>query len=372
MRIAFINPNIQHEYDVEAPLKGPFPGSESAQCYLAMELARRGHEVSLFSGSEPKGLRRGVQCAPVADAERMLKAARHDVILALNFPSYAHHLRTFIDERTALIAWDQNFWFANPEPYQQQLKALQGDRDYILCVSDWHREDYLEHGKLDPQRVKVLRNATGPAFCNLFQPDEPILGQKSWPPVMAYTSVPYKGLPALLDMYPHLRQVRPDLSVNIFSSFDLYAPNNVHRQDSQWQEVYRRCKETPGVNYPGIVPQADLARAMRGTSILFYPNTMPETSSICTFEAMAAGCVVVAPALGALPETMSGFGLSIPTEGDGFSIELFLNQVLGVLAAFDSRDEALEKQLRAQVNHIHEKHLWSVRAREAEALFETL
>ena len=55
MKLAFVNPNLAHDYDVDTPFAAALPGSESAQVYLALALARRGHDVAVFTGTTRAG-----------------------------------------------------------------------------------------------------------------------------------------------------------------------------------------------------------------------------------------------------------------------------------------------------------------------------
>ena len=61
MRIAFIDPTT-HDYNIETPFHTPFGGSQSSLCYLAIELAALGHEVSSVTETRDAGRFRGVEC----------------------------------------------------------------------------------------------------------------------------------------------------------------------------------------------------------------------------------------------------------------------------------------------------------------------
>ena len=66
MDIVFIDSTSWAAYDPDTPFERPLGGTQSAVCYLAPELAKLGHRVTLASrAAEPK-LVRGVRCQPSA------------------------------------------------------------------------------------------------------------------------------------------------------------------------------------------------------------------------------------------------------------------------------------------------------------------
>src|SRR3984893_8646854 len=61
MRIAFCDPTAL-DYTVETPERRPLGGSQSALCYLAVELAALGHSISVINNTSTPGHYRGVNC----------------------------------------------------------------------------------------------------------------------------------------------------------------------------------------------------------------------------------------------------------------------------------------------------------------------
>ena len=365
MRIAFINPNLAHEYDVGTPFQQPLAGSQSAQCYLAIELARRGHEVGLFNGTKASQVLHGVRCSPLNEFESW---GRPDAILVLNSPNFARELRQKLGSDVLIFCWEHNPWSPDAN-YTAFLQSPLRARDLILCVSEWQRNNYIAGGNIPADRIFVVRNAISPFFESMFAEGDPILDFKAWPPVMAFTSTPYKGLKAAAIFFRELRKVDRSVTLNIFSSFEMYPPNNEHRLDRSWYEFYESCRSMLGVNYIGNVSQKLLARTLRTTLVLFFPSTLPEVSSICIMEAMAAGCVVICSGLGALPEVMAGFGHVIELE-DGKIVQgrHFIHRALELLGEFKRGDAGLADRLRQQVAYMNTHCRWSVRAAEFEAL----
>jgi glycosyltransferase involved in cell wall biosynthesis len=362
MRLAFVNPNLAHDYDADTPFEKALPGSESAQVYLALALARRGHAVSLFSGTT-KGDRRlrGLDQARWAGA----LPGDWDAIFVTSAPELVPELRA-AHPNPPIFAWAHNV-FVPGSSEDAALKALSGPRDRILCVSNWHKANFTAHG-LEPARVVVLRNAIGPAFENLYAPGESVTAAKSVPARAAFASVPYKGLKQALAFFKDLRAARNDATLDVFSSFDFYPDNNFFRHQPSWKILAHEARNQQGVVSHGNVPQAELARALKAALLLFYPNVAAETASIATMEAMAAGCVVVTTALGALPETTGEFGLLAPVVEGRIDPQSYVSAATAIMDAFAQGNLALDARLRAQVEWVNATYRWDIRAEEAETL----
>ncbi len=360
MRIAFVNPNLAHDYDVETPFEAPLPGSESAQVYLALALARRGHEVAVFTGTtRAPGRRRGV----FQDRWSGRLPGSFDAVFVTSAADLLAGLRASAGQ-TPVWAWQHNVFVPGTEE-EKALKGLTHPRDRIVCVSNWHAANYKAYG-VDGERIDVLRNAIGPRFETLFEPGESvILAKRSR---AAFTSVPYKGLRQALAFFKSVHAARPEMVLDVFSSFDFYPPNNLFRHQPGWMLLQTEAKLTPGVVYHGNVPQAQLADALRKSLMLFYPNVAAETSSIAVMEAMAAGCVVISTAMGALPETVGEHGILAPVTGTSIDPSAYVGAATAIAAAFAEDDTTLAARLRAQVDWVTANYRWDIRAAECEAL----
>jgi glycosyltransferase involved in cell wall biosynthesis len=210
----------------------------------------------------------------------------------------------------------------------------------------------------------VLGNAAAPAFVDLFPEGHSILSQKAVPPVLAYTSTPFRGLDLLIEAFPSIRAQVPEARLRIFSGMAVYQVASAQEQ-AEYGALYARCRQTAGVEYVGSIAQPALAREMRGVAMLAYPNTFPETSCIAALEAMASGCRIVTSALGALPETTAGFAQLIPARKErGAFLQEFVERTVATLREMQTDAAAVEESFRRQVQYIREKATWEVRARQ--------
>lgn len=349
------------DYTIESVYQRPLGGSHSALCYLAEELVQQGVEVFLLNGTLQSGRSRGVTCLNWNEVPATLLPSL-DALIVLSSAGQGVQLRSLLRPQAQLILWCHH---AHDQPAIQALHELAERQAYdkIVLVSHWHRDRFCEEFGIEPERTQVMQNAIAPSFQHLFPADKPILPQKARPPILAYTSTPFRGLDLLLNLFPRIRQAVPGTRLQVFSSMQVYqvAPSE---DDATYGALYQQCLQTEGVDYIGSIPQSDLARALASVSLLAYPNSFAETSCIAVMEAMASGCFVVTSDLAALPETTAGFAHLIPLQSDwqGYA-DAFVDQTVQVLQSLTATDATmLETRLRQQIDYIQRCFTWSVRA----------
>lgn len=362
MKIAFVN-QTPLVYTVDTPYQAPLGGSESALCYVAEALAQRGHDVRIFTRIQTAQHIRGVMHLPDADIQH-----NHDldVLVIQNTPSYGKDIKPFISEHTKLVLWLQH---AHDQPAVSCLQDPRVSEIYssIVLISHWQRHHFLQHFPLDAQKCFILRNAIAPAFENMFFSGEKISMKKINPPILAYTSTPFRGLDRLLSIFPLVRKDYPDVRLQVFSSMKVYQVTSDEDQ-KYYGDVYEQCRHTDGVELFGSLSQPQLAQRLKPVSILAYPNTFQETGCTSVLEAMGAGCHIITSTLGALPETSSGFGdLIDPTLSEDAYIHEFTSAILNKLRLIYSKNtDDLDDILARQTYFINNAYTWTQRAEEWE------
>lgn len=361
-----------HALSVE---QAPMGGSQSATCYLARALAHAGHEVFLINHISPASVGKYDGVTSLAWKQTglaELRALNLDVLVNVMLASNVLDFRYAVGPDVKLILWNHHL-HDHPDIQPLSDPGAQAAFDGFAMVSQWQREQYIRQFHLDPARTAVLRNAIAPAFANLFPNHTPILPEKSGPPILTYTSTPFRGLNLLLDALPAIRAAIPGTRLEVFSSMKVYqfAPE---KEQAQYGALYQRCRETAGVEYCGSIAQPELAQRLRRVTMLAYPNTYPETSCIVVMEALAAGCHVVTSHLGALPETTAGFAARlIPVGNDAKAyLEQFIAQIISTLQDSSRDSAANESLLRSQIDKVNAELTWKQRAAEWQEWLERL
>jgi glycosyltransferase involved in cell wall biosynthesis len=356
---------IPWDYDVATPGVRPLGGSQSALCYLAQALARRGERVTTVTNTRSPRRLQEVDCLSLQDVPASLFAPAETIVVVLNGPAeVAASLRAVLPPGLPLVLWTQH---AHDQPAMAALREAACGRqwDRIVCISRWQRQMFQQQLGVPAERIDVLRNAIGPAFERLFASREELAEAKRGPPRLVYTSTPFRGLDLLLEGVAALRGRQPPAQIEVYSSMQVYGQPS---QSDPYQTLYARCQATEGMVYIGSLPQPELAARLRGAQVLAYPNTFPETSCIAVMEALAAGLAVVTSDLGALPETGAGWARLVPP----LSLDRGRQQYLGdyvavvheVLAELAHRPAAFFDRQWAQVCDINAHCNWQVRAEQ--------
>jgi glycosyltransferase involved in cell wall biosynthesis len=365
MKIAFID-LINWDYTPLTPLEQPLGGSQSAAIYLARELAARGHAVTLFNNTTRPGIYAGIDCPGMNGGIAAQRVNGFDVAVVMNSASGLRFRAAGVTVPLAL--WSQHATDqAAVKPLTSPEERLAWDRFFL--VSQWQAESYSANFAIRPERISVLRNAASPPFQQLERRRPPFF-RTGAPPVLAYTSTPFRGLVVLLTAFPAIRAAIPDCRLRIYSSMGVYQ---VADAADDYRILYDLARALPGAEYVGSLPQTALAEALVETDILAYPNTFAETSCISVMEAMAAGCLVVSSKLGALPETTAGFGILMDALGDVVAMAREFGKVLvGAIRTARERPDQVEEGLRRQQAHARAAYSWATRAQEWEQALELL
>jgi glycosyltransferase involved in cell wall biosynthesis len=363
VQIAFVD-FVPWDYTIQTAYDKPLGGSQSALCYLAEELAARGHEVQLINNAALPGVSRGVVSLPISKASGDVWK-RFDAVVLLNSVKPGLSIRPMLRADARLIAWIQH---AHEQPAVQPLARDEVRRvfDGFALLSDWQRGSFERSFSLDPQRIRVMRNAIGPAFRDLFPSGANLVGAKVRPPVLAYTSTPFRGLDLLVHSFPAIRKEASGATLRVYSSMHVYQASDESDMD-QYGRLYDLCRDTPGIDYVGALPQPELAKQLRDVTMLAYPNHFAETSCIAVMEAMASGCLIVTSDLGALPETTSGFARLVPVSDDWLAYcDRFVDEAVKALEQFDKNPDEINDLLTRQVAYVNAECTWPRRADEWE------
>ena len=213
-----------------------------------------------------------------------------------------------------------------------------------------------------------MRNAVSPAFAQFPEVEPWFMSGKA--PVLFYTSTPFRGLDVLLDCFPPIRQIVPDVQLRIYSSMQVYQ---VPAEADRYRDLYETARKMAGVEYIGSVSQTQLAQEIPQMAALAYPSTFAETSCIAVTEAMAAGAAVYTTRFGALPETVRAHAIMIDWQADKRALaDTFADMVTRALQETRENPEKAMALLVQRRIYIQRNYLWPDRAKEWERWLVTI
>jgi glycosyltransferase involved in cell wall biosynthesis len=223
----------------------------------------------------------------VAGLERHLGAALDRVTVGVNcLPK---------DRSKPVICWVHHD-YDQPGVQWMRDRASVDAVDAFAFVSHWQRERFQLAFGMAPDKCHVLRNAVD------WRQDVTSRSGRRF----AYTSTPFRGLDVLLAAW-EMADMPEDAQLHLYTSMAIYG-----QPEGPYEALYAKARDLPGVHYHGFQSNEAVRDALTGIDFLAYPAMWEETSCLSVIEAMAAGCQVMCPAYGALPETTAGFARMYP------------------------------------------------------------
>ena len=354
MRIVFVH-RTQVDYTVATPFERALGGTEAGISYLSVELARLGHAVVVLANPSAPGHYLGVECLNCQTAFNANFLNGADAIVVVN-EAIGRGLRDIGVTKPAVL-WTGHV-DAQPSMEPLEFSRERKARNGFAFVSQWQLEQYFGSFWVPREKSRVMRNAISPMFATL-SPSEPWF-KRGEPPILVYTSAPYRGLNVLLQAFPAIRAAIPGTVLRVYSGL---STTRGGPDDNLYVGLHRQCLATEGVDYVGPISQPALAEALAGAAALAYPSTYPETSCIAAMEAMAAGAAVLTTGLGALPETLAGYGTMIAPREDETALACdFAAMTIHALNDIRRNPEAAAARREAQIAHVREHYTWPKRA----------
>src|SRR5206468_4456487 len=130
---------------------------------------------------------------------------------------------------------------------------------------------------------------------------------------VGYFSAYYRGLEALLDMWPKIRAQVPDATLDVYYGWESWVA--LQGEDDFYDRMQAKFRELEGhgLTVHGRVSHETLAKAMKGIQVWAYPTEFEEIHCITALKAQEARCFPVVTNVAALKETVQS-GKKIATK----------------------------------------------------------
>lgn len=257
------------------------------------------------------------------------------------------------------------YW--NQLSYDQQAVSFLSNQEAVnridgfVFVSHWQSEAFRRTFGIPGYKTRVIKNA-----CIGVGQRQPGKRDKL---KLCYTSTPWRGLDVLLDAWDLLKPT--DCELHVFSSTKIYGRAFAVSEAGNYEELFDRCRNTPGVVYRDFTDNVVLRSELPGFDMLVYPSTFEETSCISVIEALSAGLRVVASNLGALPETTEGWARLYPYMADKRTHAVNFAAILAEEIEL-MKSDALAEHLEDQKKIYAPRWSWDKREQEWKSFLNTV
>lgn len=264
-----------------------------------------------------------------------------------------------LDLRKKNILWLHDLW---RDPEVQHLKDERSRSRFsrLVFVSNHQFVGYNLGLGVPFHESMVLRNAIEPIEWK---------EKEKYEIRLIYHTTPHRGLQILVPVMQKLSEIWGDrIHLDVYSSFEAYGWKE---RDEPYLDLFKQVAEHPNMTYHGFQPNDVIRKALQEAHIFAYPSIWEETSCIAAIEAMSAGCEIVCPNYGALPETTGNFATMYQFSEDmQYHANVFAN-VLN-MSIQNHFDEANEKKRLYMKNWADNFYNWDMRANEWTGLLQGL
>jgi len=264
-------------------------GAETALICLAREFAHLGHQVQVFCPCPRPGEYDGVQYLDLADFPRFAEKEECEAFICSRFlEGLAAPLRAQV-----YVLWNHDVLLEEVAP---AIHSLMYRIDALFCLSEFQKEHYRRLLEIPADRFVLTRNGI-----DLGMIEEATAGVERERARLLYTSRPERGLKVLLDVWPRLKERRPDLSLGVAWYEN---PGADAEMRGFLENLKSQISDLEGVEFLGGLTKRELYRQMARARVWVYPSIFPEISCISAIEAAACGTPAVASRYCALKETI--------------------------------------------------------------------
>lgn len=332
-------------------------GSETAGLCMARELAKLGHNVTLFCNTTYEGKHEEVQFLKLDKLQGFMQYCPSDVTIVQRIPEMFHKgIKSKIN-----ILWQHDV------AIKSQRKAFHGglwNMDEVWCLSEFHIKQQADIYQVDKDLFWRTRNGI-----DLIE--RPKSNKNRNRKRLVYTSRPERGLDILLyDIMPKIWARDKEVSLSI-AGYD----NTTQEMAGFYQQLQNEivsCQQRGfDVKHLGALTKKDLYEFYKESGLYVYPTNFKETSCITVMEAQMCGLPMVCTDVGALPETTKHRSAML-VQGNAKSKEYqdkFVDHVFTLL-----EDDFLYEQKQENGYEISSRNEWSTIAKEWEerllSLFE--
>ncbi len=312
--------------DFTATIENPDNVATAAVCFTAIQLAKSGHSVTVFSTSPNQDLHK-VRCRKIEIKDRSLSLdpalaeKDYDALIFKNTTAeFVVGIKQFLSSDAKIFLWTN---FAAEDPANSGLKSYETIKQInsVVCVSDWQRISFYEAFDIPRTQLATVPYAIAPQYENLYPNGKEFLRIKSTTPHIAYLTDVNDGLDIILDSFNDITDNFNNVVLGIFAP--IQDPALKHKLENS-----KNIRLYP----PQTLPQR--IEALRDYTIFVKPSTRPTTYAVDIIETMAAGLYTISSDVAANHDYCFDLGTRIKAADlRANSLDNFVSAILSVCQA---------------------------------------
>jgi len=343
MRFLFYDMMNIRAYTPSTPYKEGLGGTQSAICYYCEYLTLLGHQVVLLNNVTEPTTDLGVRVFPKTFLDSLDSKVETDVVVFCGGVGDIEGIAKKIDYKISIV-WHGHYTFESAVQIQESQNYV---ADFFGFVSEFQRDRFMEMFHIPFEKTCVMMNGISPAFMKPVDMTEKELK-------VIYFSAPDRGLQHFQQIWPKILAKVPDAHLEVYSSRATHGL----KDDEYIESMRKSLASLPNTRICASVGQKELAAHCAKSAIFAYPTHFVETSCICFFEAMAAGCIPVTSDIGVLQFQSPN---CVPFELSNTFMEAFANKVAQKLVAFQTAREKTNEECLKFSNEVKtERNYYSV------------
>jgi 2-polyprenyl-3-methyl-5-hydroxy-6-metoxy-1,4-benzoquinol methylase len=295
--LVFAVPAALEDWNASSVESGGIGASEETIVYLAPKFADE-RPVSVYGPLPEDGsvvleeTRHGVTYWPREKAHKI--DARSTVIVSRS-PSTGRELDKKVGAKLDKILWLQD------TTYPDLNAETAADYRRVVVLTPWHAEITEAQG-VPADKIRIINNFILPEHFPFATGERPVPTRR--PHHFIYASSPDRGLIPLLRMWPLIRKVLPEATLDVF--YGWAGAKKLATASPAWVKRYKQVRlehmgliRQPGVTERGRVNHKQIAQEMMSAAAYLYPGdpregqAFAETGCLSAIKARAAGCVMV-------------------------------------------------------------------------------
>jgi len=317
MKISLYDNNEKLAYNPNTMKNKGVGGTQTIIVEVAKELAKRGHDVTVYIKCNFPDIYDGVKYYQHYD----YKSLKEDVLIGFeSLPKIRNAKKVF--------NWSTRIATADVTKHR--------DIDNLIVLSEWHRDRYASELSQDlVEKIVVIEPGVNKEF---FQPTT-----KKWHKSVSYAGHPHKGgMKALIEYAKRLKPKMTDASIHVYGSGKLWG-----WEDLQYRKLYDELIRNK-ILYHGQGGKRRMIKQFNASEIFIYPVSKHFQEAFCmvVLEAMASGCVVIASDNGDIKNLVGDTGYIIP--GNVEDYKWHMEAVEQTLRFFNNYTSMLELSKKAR------------------------